>query len=44
MVMLYNTARETFPTVMLAGMFGFGPAELFEVKSEAERDAPKVSF
>ena len=43
-VMEYNTQRETFPTVMVAGMFGFTPAELFEVKSDAERQAPKVSF
>lgn len=43
-VMTYNTARETFPNVMLAGPMGFQPAVLFEVKSEAEREAPKVSF
>lgn len=40
----YNTARESFPTVILAGLFGFGPAELFEITAPAERDAPKVSF
>ncbi len=40
----YNTKREQFPAVLLAGMFGFGAAELFEVESEKERDAPKVSF
>ena len=43
-VMLYNTARETFPTVMVAGAFGFQTAQLFEVESPAEREAPKVSF
>jgi len=43
-VMVYNTTRETFPNVMFAGMFGFGPAELFEVKAEAEREAVKVKF
>jgi LemA protein len=44
-VMLYNTARETFPAVMLAGPMGFGPAELFELeRPEEERAAPKVSF
>ena len=40
----YNTARETFPSVIIAGMFGFSPAQLFEVQSVAERDAPKVKF
>ena len=43
-VMGYNTSRETFPSVMFAGMFGFTEAALFEVKSEAERAAPAVSF
>ncbi|PIQ86627.1 MAG: hypothetical protein COV74_03955 [Candidatus Omnitrophica bacterium CG11_big_fil_rev_8_21_14_0_20_45_26] len=43
-VMIYNTAREKFPQVVLAGTFGFGPAELFEVEKPAEREAPKVSF
>lgn len=43
-VMGYNTTRETFPNVMFAGMFGFTEAALFEVKSEAEREAPAVSF
>jgi LemA protein len=40
----YNTSRETFPSVLFAGMFGFSEAVLFEVKVEAEREAPKVSF
>jgi LemA protein len=43
-VMFYNTARETFPNLLVAGPFGFGPAELFEVESSQERAAPKVSF
>jgi LemA protein len=43
-VMVYNTARETFPNVVLAGMCGFLPAELFHVEDPAERSAPKVSF
>lgn len=43
-VMFYNTARETFPTVMVAGMFGFQPAQLFEITVAQEREAPKVSF
>jgi Uncharacterized conserved protein len=43
-VMTYNTRRETFPSVLFAGAFGFQPAELFTVDSPAERVAPKVSF
>ncbi len=43
-VMTYNTAREVFPAVIFAGMFGFTAAELFQVESAAERTAPKVSF
>lgn len=43
-VMGYNTARETFPNVIFAGMFGFLPAQLFEIQVAEERDAPKVKF
>jgi LemA protein len=43
-VMGYNTARETFPNVLLAGMFGFTPAEAFKVEDPTERAAPRVSF
>ena len=43
-VMTYNTAREVFPNVLVASMFGFGPATLFELPVPAEREAPKVQF
>ena len=43
-VMKYNTKREQFPAVLLAGMFGFGEAALFEIKEEKEREAPQVKF
>lgn len=43
-VMTYNTRRETFPTVILAGALGFQPAELFKIEDPTERNAPKVSF
>lgn len=43
-VMTYNTARETFPSVIFAGMFGFLPAELFKIDDPAERNAPQVKF
>lgn len=43
-VMAYNTKRESFPTNILAGMFNFGPAELFQIDNPEEKQAPKVSF
>ena len=43
-VMVYNTAREVFPNNIVANMFAFKEAQLFEIKAEAEREAPKVSF
>jgi LemA protein len=43
-VMAYNTKREVFPTNIIAGIFNFAEAELFQVDNAAERQAPKVSF
>lgn len=43
-VMGYNNAREVFPNVIFAGMFGFLPGELFKIEDPTERAAPKVSF
>jgi LemA protein len=43
-VMVYNTQRETFPTVIIASMFNFQEAHLFEVEQPEQRAAPKVSF
>ena len=43
-VTAFNTACELFPANMIAGMFGFNQARLFEVDEQAERDAPKVEF
>ncbi len=43
-VMTYNTARESFPTNILAGMFNFAPAELFVVDKPEQKEAPKVQF
>jgi LemA protein len=40
----YNTARETFPSSILAGSFGFTEAPLLVIENEAERVAPRVSF
>lgn len=43
-VMKYNTAREKFPNIMFANMFGFNEAQLFEIETTEERKAPDVSF
>lgn len=43
-VMAYNTKRETFPSNLFAGVFGFTEAKLFEILDAAEREAPKVKF
>jgi LemA protein len=43
-VMEYNTGRERFPNMLIAGPFGFREAELFEIEEPAQREAPKVSF
>jgi LemA protein len=43
-VMAYNTQRETFPAVLLAGALGFQPATLFQIEDPTERQAPKVQF
>ena len=40
----YNTARESFPSNMLAKTFGFKQEELFKIEVEAERGVPSVSF
>jgi LemA protein len=43
-VMSYNTTRESFPTNLIAGPFNFGPAELFVIEKQEEKEAPKVTF
>jgi len=41
----YNTARETFPAVMIAGSFGFQTAGLLEaIEHAAERQAPRIAL
>jgi LemA protein len=40
----YNTSREKFPNVIVANSMGFSAAELFEVETKEERQAPKVKF
>lgn len=43
-VTLYNTQTQTFPSMMVAGMFAFQPAPLFEVSNAAEREVVQVSM
>jgi LemA protein len=39
-----NVKVESFPSNIVAGMFGFAKAEYFELKNEAAREAPVVAF
>ena len=43
-VLTYDTALETIPTSIIAGIFNFRPREYFEVEEAAIREAPQVSF
>jgi len=40
----YNTKREKFPSNIVASLFNFGPATLFEIENKEEREAPQISF
>jgi LemA protein len=40
----YNNVRETFPSSVVAGMFGFEAAALLQIEAAAMREVPKVSF
>jgi LemA protein len=43
-VLVYNTATQVFPNLLVANMLGFRQAPMFEVDKPAEREAVKVSF
>lgn len=43
-VMVYNVRREQFPSSIVAGVFNFSEADMFEIVDEAEKQAPKVDF
>jgi len=43
-VTAFNNQRDVFPTVVVANMAGFTPAELLQIESPQERAAPKVAF
>jgi len=42
----YNTGREQFPASTMAGMFGFGPRDFFDLGQDraSVSDAPQVKF
>ncbi|MDP3779436.1 MAG: LemA family protein [bacterium] len=40
----YNIMIQTFPSVMVAGMFGFTKKDFFDLDDEAAREPVKVSF
>ena len=42
--MALNTYRESFPSNLIAGLFGFKASDYWEVESAEVRRAPKVSF
>ena len=43
-VLSYNNTREVFPNSLIAGSFGFMPAQMLEIESPQKREVPKVSF
>lgn len=43
-VMTYNNARENFPNSVIAGRFGFNPAEHLEIEATEKRAVPEISF
>ena len=40
----FNTAIAVFPASVIAGMFHFRDAELWQITDASEREAPKVKF
>jgi LemA protein len=43
-VIAYNTQREVFPANVIANMFSFAGAELFQIPDTAEKATPRVSL
>ena len=43
-VTIYNTKLETFPSNLVAGMFGFKASTLFNVDNDEAKKAVKVEF
>jgi LemA protein len=42
--MIYNTAQQEFPAVLIASTFGHKPAQLYEVQDADAKKAVRVSF
>jgi LemA protein len=42
--MFFNNKIQMFPSNLVAGTFGFGKRDYFEIEVAAERETPKVSF
>jgi len=42
--MFFNNKIQMFPSNIIAGMFGFGKRDFFQLEGAAEREVPKVSF
>jgi len=42
--MFFNNKIQMFPSNVIAGMFGFGKRDFFQLEGAAEREVPKVSF
>ena len=40
----YNTSVQSFPSNLVAGIFGFQDSEFFELESAADRELPKVDI
>ena len=40
----FNTALQTFPTNILAGVFGFKPEQYIELADQTDREVPQVKF
>ena len=43
-VMHFNVQRESFPDSIIANMFNFDEAQMFEIEDEKVREVPKVDF
>ncbi|MDR0199313.1 MAG: LemA family protein [Streptococcaceae bacterium] len=43
-VMSYNNGIQVFPTVLIAGMFGYHKKDSFTLENDAAKEAPKVQF
>jgi LemA protein len=40
----YNSTIQSFPTNIIAKLFGFKYEDFFAIKNEAEKEVPKVKF